>query len=435
MTFVTCIVAGLLVLPLPLAWTIASAFVALFFLSVVTLRLFCALPAAQTRKEPPRKLSDVELPVYTVLVPVFREVAVLHQLIAALMALNYPREKLDIKIIIEECDTSMRRALQEFDLQDHIEIIVVPPGKPQTKPRALNYALQFARGELLTIYDAEDIPEPNQLRIAAAKFHAANDRLACLQAHLVSYNPNENWLARQFTTEYAVLFGLVLPALAAKGLPLALGGTSNHFRIDILRRVGAWDPFNVTEDADLGFRLARLGYETDVVGSYTFEEANLHFMNWINQRARWLKGFLQTWLVHMRSPVKTMRELGPGGFWVLQCCTIGVFMSALLHPFLAILSAYLFITSPSPAADLSFWVTLQGGVNLAVFVSGYGVTMFAANRALLKVGLRNWQSTIATMPLYWMLMSIAAWLALWQFIVAPFVWNKTEHGLSKLQSG
>jgi glycosyltransferase XagB len=343
--------------------------------------------------------------------------------------------KLDIKIIAEESDTSMRRALAGFDLPDHIEVIVVPPGKPQTKPRALNYALQFSRGELLTIYDAEDVPEPNQLRIAAARFHGADGRLACLQAQLVFFNPNENWLARQFTAEYATLFGLVLPALAEKGLPLALGGTSNHFRTDILRKVGAWDPFNVTEDADLGLRLARLGYETGVIDSFTFEEANLKFVNWTMQRARWLKGFLQTWLVHMRSPVKSMRDLGPAGFWVLQSCTIGVFMSALLHPILALASAYLFFTSPPPNADGPLWLTMQGGLNLALFVSGYGVTMFAANRAMLRLGLKNWWFTIASMPAYWFLMAIAAWIALWQFIVAPFVWNKTEHGLSKLQSG
>jgi glycosyltransferase XagB len=429
------IFAGFVFLPLSVMLTIASVLVALFFLSVVTLRLFCALPGVQRRQEPVPPLVNADLPIYSVLVPVFREVAVLDQMLAALMALNYPVDKLDIKIITEESDTSMRRALAGVDLPAYFEIIVVPSGKPQTKPRALNYALQFSRGELLTIYDAEDIPEPNQLRIAAARFHGADDRLACLQAQLVFFNPTENWLARQFTAEYATLFGLVLPALAEKGLPLPLGGTSNHFRVDILRKVGAWDPFNVTEDADLGLRLARLGYESGVIDSLTYEEANLKFTSWTLQRARWLKGFLQTWLVHMRNPAKTMRELGVGGFWVLQSCTLGVFISALLHPILAILSAYLFITSPSPAADAPLYHTMQGGLNLAIFVSGYGVTMFAANRALLKLGLKNWWFTIATMPAYWFLMAIAAWMALWQFIVAPFVWNKTEHGLSKLQSG
>ena len=431
--FAFCVVASLACLPFAMFWGIASTIVGLFFLSVVALRLFCTLPNSRPRQTATTTLSDAELPIYTVLVPVFREVAVLDQLLLALTHLNYPAARLDIKIIAEESDTSMRRALERYELPAHFEIIVVPPGKPQTKPRALNYALQFARGELVTIFDAEDIPEPNQLRAAAERFHCADDDLACLQAQLVFFNSNENWLTRQFTAEYATLFGLVLPALAERGLPLPLGGTSNHFRTHILRKIGAWDPFNVTEDADLGLRLARLGYATGVLDSLTYEEANTQFMNWTAQRARWLKGFLQTWLVHMRNPLKVMQEIGPAGFWVLQSCTIGIFISALLHPILLALTTYFFLINPPPAAGAPLSQTLLGGLNLAIFVSGYGITMLAANRALKKRGLKNWWMAIATLPAYWLLMSIAAWLALWQFIVAPFEWNKTEHGLSKLQ--
>ncbi len=428
-----CLAAGFAVLPFTLAWAAVSAIIGLFFLSIIALRLFATLPNSQSPRKTAVGVPDSELPSYSVLVPVFREVAVLDQLLFALLRLNYPHGKLDIKIIVEESDTSMRRALVGYELPPHFEVIVVPEGKPQTKPRALNYALQFANGELLAIYDAEDIPEPNQLRIAARRFHGASDELACLQAKLVFFNPNENWLARQFAAEYAVLFGLVLPALAEKGLPLPLGGTSNHFRTHILRKIGAWDPYNVTEDADIGLRLARLGYQTGVINSLTYEEANTQFANWTRQRARWLKGFLQTWLVHMRNPLRLVREIGASGFWVLQSCTIGIFISALLHPILLALTASFFLFNPLPAADLSLGFTVLGGLNLATFASGYGVTMIAANKALKRQGLRNWWLTIATMPAYWLLMSIAAWLALWQFIVAPSEWNKTEHGLSKLQ--
>jgi glycosyltransferase XagB len=185
-------------------------------------------------------------------------------------------------------------------------VIVVPCGLPQTKPRALNYALCFARGSLLTIYDAEDIPDPRQLRRAAAAFAVLPQDTACLQAELVFDNANENWLTRQFTIEYAMLFGMILPALAAHRLPLPLGGTSNHFRIDALRRAGAWDAYNVTEDADLGIRLARLGFDTDTITSCTYEEANVSLRNWMRQRTRWMKGFLATWLVHMREPLAAL---------------------------------------------------------------------------------------------------------------------------------
>jgi glycosyltransferase XagB len=431
--FLFCMAASFARLPLTEAWAVAETIFGLFFLAVVALRLFCILPRSYRSQGIIRKLVDAELPAYSVLVPVFREVAVLDQLLSALTQLNYPAGKLDIKIIAEESDTSMRRALERYQFPDHIEVIVVPRGRPQTKPRALNYALQFARGELLTIFDAEDIPEPNQLRHAAERFHGAGENLACLQAQLVFFNSRENWLTRQFTAEYATLFGLVLPALADQGLPLPLGGTSNHFRTDILRKIGAWDPYNVTEDADLGLRLARLGYTTDVIASFTKEEANTQLANWTRQRARWLKGFLQTWLVHMRNPIKVVQEIGLSGFWVLQSCTIGIFVSALLHPFMLAATIYFFMTNQPPKSEAALSSTLLGGMGLAVFALGYGVTMIAAHRALRLRGFRNWWLTIATMPLYWLLQSIAAWLALWQFIVAPFEWNKTEHGLSKLQ--
>jgi cellulose synthase/poly-beta-1,6-N-acetylglucosamine synthase-like glycosyltransferase len=407
-------------------WVAASAALGLFFLSVIALRLCClfSLPAAkpQSLEDP----GDADLPIYSVLVPVFRETSVLSQLLRGLSCLRYPVEKLEIKIIVEEFDTNLRRALEKFALPPHIEIIVVPQGSPQTKPRALNYALQFCHGSLLTIYDAEDVPEPNQLRDVAREFLRAGDTLACLQAQLTAYNPNENWLTRQFTAEYATLFGLILPALAARRLPLTLGGTSNHFRTHILRKIGGWDSHNVTEDADLGLRLARLGFRTGVVQSLTYEEANTQLGNWLGQRARWLKGFMQTWLVHMRNPVRTVRELGPSGFWTLQALTAGIFFSALFHPFLMALTAWLLVINP-------FHVSVTTMLNLEVFVLGYGVAMLAGAKALRQRGLKGWWFTIATMPIYWLLMSIAAWMALWQLVFAPFKWNKTEHGLSKLQ--
>ena len=430
LVFASCLALSFEYLPGGTIWFAASALLGLFFLSIVALRLFCLFPVPPARYENAIGLSDAELPTYSILVPVFRETAVLPQLLGGLSCLNYPVEKLEIKIIVEEFDTNLRRALQKFALPPHVEVIVVPQGKPQTKPRALNYALQFCRGSLLTIYDAEDVPELNQLREVAQEFLNADERLACLQAQLISYNPDENWLTRQFTVEYATLFGLILPALAARNLPLALGGTSNHFRTHILRKAGGWDPHNVTEDADLGLRLARLGFRTGVVESLTYEEANTQLGNWLSQRARWLKGFMQTWLVHMRNPVRTAKELGPTGFWTLQALTAGIFFSALFHPFLTALMVWTLIVNPP---HMSVATMLLAGLNLEVFALGYGVAMLAGAKALRQRGLKGWWFTIATMPVYWLLMSIAAWMALWQFIFAPFKWNKTEHGLSKLQ--
>ncbi len=410
--------------------TLMAALSGGFFLGVVALRVLCLLPpvARQAEAEPP-ELDDADLPVYSVLVPLFREVSVLGQLTGALRRLRYPADKLDIKLILEEEDVLMQRAVAGLRPDPRVEVIVVPAGLPQTKPRALNFALQFCRGTLVTIYDAEDIPERDQLLKAARRFAAAPAELACLQAQLSFYNPNENWLTRQFAAEYATLFGVLLKVLANHRLPLPLGGTSNHFRMDVLRSVGGWDPYNVTEDADLGLRLARFGYDTEMLDSFTHEEANTRLGNWLRQRARWLKGFLMTWFVHMREPLVFMREVGPSGFWTAQALTLGIFASALLHPLCMVATLVAYVLHPEVPKGAGLAVLLLAGLNFLVLVAGYAVSIALTRRALLARGRVNWL-TLATMPVYWMLMSAAAWLALWQFIASPFHWNKTEHGLS-----
>jgi cellulose synthase/poly-beta-1,6-N-acetylglucosamine synthase-like glycosyltransferase len=423
---------GTALLPLAVTWFAASLSAALFFLSVIAVRMLCLLPPPQRHGQPRHvALADSALPIYTLLVPLHRETSVFGQLLEALMALDYPCDRLDIKLVIEESDIAMQRALAGTALPEHFDVIVVPCGLPQTKPRALNYALCFARGSLLTIYDAEDIPDPRQLRRAAAAFAALPQDTACLQAELVFDNADENWLTRQFTIEYAMLFGMILPALAAHRLPLPLGGTSNHFRIDALRRAGAWDAYNVTEDADLGIRLARLGFDTDTIASCTFEEANVNLGNWMRQRTRWMKGFLATWLVHMREPLAALHELGPSGFWSMQALTIGVFASALVHPPCLIASILLVTWDHGQTAPSTATGNLIAGLGLLVFVLGYAVSMIAAWRALRRYRIFGWWRDLMAMPAYWLLMSVAAWLALWQFIVAPFHWNKTVHGLSR----
>ena len=417
-------------LPGRLFVALVSALSGGFFLAVVALRVLCLLPPVRRPEEPVPATAEIDWPVYSVLVPLFRETAVLDQLMAALRLLRYPEDRLDIKLILEADDIVMQRAVAGLALAHHYEVIVVPAGLPQTKPRALNYALQFCRGELLTIYDAEDIPEPDQLEKAAMHFAAAPPGLACLQAQLSFYNPAENWLTRQFTAEYATLFGELLRTLDNHNLPLPLGGTSNHFRVKVLREVGAWDAWNVTEDADLGLRLARLGYGTGVLDSITYEEANMRLGNWLSQRARWLKGFLVTWLVHMRQPLQLMREVGPAGFWASQALTLGVFVSVLLHPLCMLATVILAVLYPALPQGTGFGYVLLSGVNLSVLMAGYAVSIMLTRRALRRRGISGWRGTLATVPLNWMLMSCAGWMALWQFLVRPFHWNKTEHGLS-----
>ena len=402
------------------------------FACMVWLRLL----AITERASPSRfkaEMNDAALPVYSVLVPVFRETRVLTQLIGALQRLNYPRAKLDIKLILEESDEPMIRKVASMKLPSHFEVIVVPRSNPQTKPKALNYALAFARGELLTIYDAEDIPEPMQLRKAVAGFVQFPPDVACLQAELTFFNPNESWLARQFTLEYATLFTLVLPALAKNKMPLPLGGTSNHFRVDVLRRIGGWDPYNVTEDADIGIRLARHGFRAMTFDSITYEEANTELRNWLHQRARWMKGFLQSWLVHMRQPLLLLREVGPAGFLLVQAMLIGVVLSSTLYPIFLGLVAFQFILDILGSQQPALWLVTLRGSYLGFLVLGTVITMLSGLLALRRKHYFGWWGTLITMPIYWMLASLAGWMAIWQFIHAPFKWNKTRHGLSRFQ--
>ena len=312
---------------LPLALAAALAFEAwgtlralslaltFIFLPAIALRVFAAYTLRFDRcsddRRAPARIEDAELPVYTLLVPLYREANMLGGLTRALSRLDYPAAKLDIKLILEAVDAETIAAARALDLPGNVEILVVPDLHPRTKPKALNYALPFARGDYLVIYDAEDRPERDQLRKALAAFRQGPPNLACLQSKLNLYNADDNWLTRQFTIEYGALFDGLLPALDRLRLPIPLGGTSNHFRVAALKWLMAWDPFNVTEDADLGTRLARSGYRCQVLSSTTFEEAPVKFVSWLRQRTRWIKGYMQTWLVHMRQPAKAVARARP----------------------------------------------------------------------------------------------------------------------------
>jgi cellulose synthase/poly-beta-1,6-N-acetylglucosamine synthase-like glycosyltransferase len=405
-----------------------------FFLLAIVLRMAAALnllfpqPRKKNLEGPP--LSDADLPRYTVFVPLFQEAEILPHLARALSELDYPPAKLDIKIILESVDTETIAMARKLPFPGNVDFIIVPDQAPRTKPKALNYALQFATGELAVIYDAEDRPEPDQLRKAAAAFHYAPPRLACLQARLDYFNASENWLSRQFTIEYASLFRGLLPLLSRFRLPLPLGGTSNHFRIGVLRDLGAWDPFNVTEDADLGMRLHRAGYRIATLDSTTYEEACCQPIAWIKQRSRWLKGWMQTFGVHMRSPRLTLRETGLVGFLAFHAYFAGIIISSLAHPlFYAVLAfdgatGRLFQEGATLGGNLFLYIAI------ANFAGGY-----AANLALGALSLRSTPHKallpyVIFIPIYWLFISAAAYRAAWQLVRAPFYWEKTAHGVS-----
>ncbi|MFV2092548.1 MAG: glycosyltransferase family 2 protein, partial [Hyphomicrobiales bacterium] len=413
-----------------LPWLIATMVVLLsaVFLVLTLLRVMCLfIGLGGCGRHPRRQIADRDLPVYTLLVPLFEEATVVGQLTKALMALDYPASKLDIKLILESHDHVTRAAVTALNLPGCFDIIVVPDSQPRTKPKALNYGFRYARGAFVAVYDAEDIPEPVQLRKSLAAFAAGPDNLGCVQARLGFYNSRRNWLTRQFAIEYAALFDALLPALAKLDMPLMLGGTSNHFRAQALRRAGGWDPYNVTEDADLGIRFARMGYRCAWLDSITLEEAPAGLAAWLQQRVRWMRGWLQTYFVHMRAPRQVFHEMGFWKFVGFQTLVGGLVISALAHPiFLMYLITLLvfsdgFIGSGNWPQNL---LLLVSGINLLI---GYGVAMGMGILGLARCSPYRLMIQVPLMPFYWLLISVATYWSVWRFVVAPFAWEKTRH--------
>jgi len=376
-----------------------------------------------------RALTTEELPVFTVLVPMFREAAMLPRLAQSLRELDYPLGKLDIKIVLEADDAETIEAARSLGLEGVFEIIIVPQSEPQTKPKACNFALRFARGEYLVIYDAEDRPEPDQLRKVVATFRRSPPNTACLQCRLNYYNANENWLTRMFTLDYALWFDQVLPGLERLGMPIPLGGTSNHFRTSVLRELHAWDPFNVTEDADLGIRIGQKGYRVGVVDSTTFEEASCQTGQWLRQRSRWIKGYMQTLLVHTRRPLQLVRHTGLLGFLGFAFFIGGTVLAGLLNPIFWLFYA---IWLAASAADLDV-IFPRSLLFLCLFnlLAGNGAFTYLIMLAPIRRGWLNLIPFSFTLFGYWVLISVAAYKALWQLARNPFFWEKTPHGLSQ----
>jgi cellulose synthase/poly-beta-1,6-N-acetylglucosamine synthase-like glycosyltransferase len=428
-------IGGFLVFPeatlAALAAIMAFPFLCVTLLRAWALREVLTPARARARRKASRprgRLEDRVLPVYSVLVPLFRETEVLPGLVQSLRALDYPAAKLEVLLVLEESDWETQTALLGLELPGNFRTIIVPDGQPRTKPKALNYALQFARGEFIVVYDAEDRPHSGQLRRALELFRYAPRGVACVQAQLNIYNPSQNWLTRQFTIEYSALFDAVLPALERLRLPVPLGGTSNHFPARMLTAAGAWDPFNVTEDADLGIRLARQGWRTSILHSTTWEEAPASFTQWLKQRTRWLKGWMQTYLVHTRRPGQLAAELGSFGTLGFHALMGGLILSALVHPlFYALLAHYAWSGQLFAPAETSLARALWtiASINL---VAGYGVSIVVGMLAVWRRGRPGLALHALFMPLYWLLISLAAYRALYQLVRTPYLWEKTTHG-------
>jgi cellulose synthase/poly-beta-1,6-N-acetylglucosamine synthase-like glycosyltransferase len=402
-------------------------------LMVATLGLRLAATLAARRDDGPRFASArphhpalMRPPCISIVVPLHDEPDIAAPLTERLSRLDYPRALLEVALVVEASDARTRDALARADLPRWMRVIVVPDGQPRTKPRAMNYALPFLRGEIIGIYDAEDAPSPDQLHRIAARFAAAPSRVACLQGYLDYYNPNRNWMSRCFTIEYAGWFRQMLPGIARLGFVVPLGGTTVFFRRAALERVGGWDAHNVTEDADLGVRLARLGYRTEIIPTTTLEEANAAPIAWVKQRSRWMKGYMLTWVVHMRRPRRLLSELGPKRFWAFHLQFLGAIANALLAPLQWSLLLPLFGVH-HPILD---WLPSGAVPVLAVSLAGLGLLNvwlgIAACSAPHHRHLRVW---VATAVFYHPLATLAVIKALIELVARPFHWDKTIHGV------
>lgn len=453
-----------------------TAVLAFWYLSAAAFRCaaaFITLLGHGEKKVTPQQIADLkdeDLPVYTIFLPLYKEANIAGKIISSMEKLDYPKNKLDIKLLLEFDDTSTINAVSKCSLPDHYEVIIVPDCLPKTKPRACNFGLKKAKGELCVIFDAEDRPESDQLKKVAYAFRNAPPELACIQAKLNYFNAKQNLLTKLFTIEYSTTFDLLLAGMQMFNVPLPLGGTSNHFRTAILRQIGGWDPFNVTEDCDLGIRIYKEGYRTTMIDSTTWEEANSEVWNWIRQRSRWVKGFIQTHLTHMRQPLRTLRGIGFWGFpgfylsvgisslmmliniffWIAGIIYLSLFIHGWYHGIAPInmivgpqnngiyqgvnvfgfnFSAWpLFYSGP---LESLFWSKLSVAffvISVALFAANF---FFIAIHALACVKRRYYflLPYCLLMPFYWILISIGAWKGFIQLFTNPFYWEKTIHGL------
>jgi cellulose synthase/poly-beta-1,6-N-acetylglucosamine synthase-like glycosyltransferase len=423
-------------LPVALVWAPAATTLAahiafsLFFCACAILRVLASFHARPPEVVLPPLPRVEELPVYTVLVALRRETEVVPDLLVALGKLVWPRSKLEIKLVCEADDLETLAAIRAQQLRSWVEVIEVPAGMPRTKPNALAYALPMTSGELVVLYDAEDRPHPLQLVEAWDRFRDGGADLACLQAPIRVPNGYAGLLPRAFAFEYAALFRGLLPWLASKHLMFPLGGTSNHFRRAALEHAGAWDPYNVTEDADLGLRLARYGYRAETISLPTREDAPESFAVWLPQRTRWFKGWLQTWLVHMRRPRVLLRDVGWRSFLLTQVLFLGMIVSALVHPIL-LASGAAFVAKWALFGELSRGESVLVGLDAANILLGYSGFLLLGWRTLRAHERAEFWKVVMFTPVYWMMMSVAAWRAVLQLRSQPHLWEKTEHKRSR----
>jgi glycosyltransferase XagB len=402
---------------------------AVAILAMIATNLLKLATLTQDRAPPPEHRNRAiiaQLPTVSVMVALYREDNIAQRLTQRLEQLDYPRDLLDILLVVEAEDHLTRAALAKSSLPSWMRVIVVPAGSVKTKPRALNYALDHCRGSIIGVYDAEDAPEADQLRKVVDRFYQRGAEVACLQGKLDYYNPRSTWLSRCFTIEYAAWFRLFLPGLARLGLAIPLGGTTLFFRRAALEALGGWDAQNVTEDADLGLRLYRHGYRTELIDTTTYEEANCHGYAWIKQRSRWIKGYMMTYITHMRDPALLWRQLGAKRFIGFQAQFLANILQCLLAPLIWSFWGFALGLQHPLATDLP---PLLRFVATGLMISSALIFIYFDIKAMRKTRHRLSPLWALTLIAYQPLATLAAYRALWELLTKPFYWEKTRHGL------
>jgi glycosyltransferase XagB len=425
-TILLALLAVALVL-FPQATLSGLAIVAMAFLILgQALRVAAAIVSGRSTHSPRVKATPARLPVVSIIVPLYRETGVAAHLMTRLERLDYPRDLLDLCLVLEDNDRLTRHAIDATRLPPWVQVIAVPQGTLRTKPRALNYALNFARGQIIGIYDAEDLPAPDHIHRIVDRFAQRGPDVACLQGVLDYFNSRSNWISRCFTLEYAGWFRVVLPGLAKLGLVVPLGGTTLFLRRHAIEAVAGWDAHNVTEDADLGLRLARHGFRTELIGIVTQEEANARAWPWIRQRTRWLKGYAVTWAVHMRDPVALWRDLGTWRFLGVQLIYLGALVQFALAPLLWSF-VLMFAGLPHPFAD--DWPRAMMLAFVAIFLVAEVANVVVLTVAARRAGKGRLAWWIPFLHAYFPMATVAVYRALWEAVHCPHFWDKTTHGI------
>ena len=376
-------------------------------------------------------LANSQLPYYTILVPLFKEAEVISSLVKALNKLDYPKDKLQILLIIEAEDRKTQDAITKINAPDHFKVVVVPYSYPQTKAKACNYAMSFATGEYICIYDAEDRPDANQLKMVVSKFAESDSNIICVQCRLCFYNGHENLLTSFFEMEYQILFTFILPVAAHYNLPIPLGGTSNHFKTSVLREVGCWDSYNVTEDADLGLRIALAGYQTKMVLSYTHEEAPIGIKAWIKQRNRWLKGYFHTCLIYLRYPGKVIKQFKPLGMLFFTYMMLLSPLLTLLAPLLIILTLAILLNICQLSYYQNITFTLLSWIN---FTTSSLYLLFTSYIMIKVTNKKYLDYKWLILKFYYVLHVFSSIMAIYKLFKEPHKWDKTTHGITKVKN-